>query len=156
MNPILAAGLLIGVFCGLWTFVMGFTGWYKDPALLNLFFLVIAIEVGLLYVGLRKTAAVNTFGQQVVAGSTMAVIAAAIIFAGSLAFTTVAFPDYFRELEAAGRQALKAQGLSDQEVSARLEQMASSSLAQATQGAVGTIVTGFFASVIIGAIHRTR
>ncbi len=29
MNPILSAGILIGVLCGLWTFLMGFTGWYK-------------------------------------------------------------------------------------------------------------------------------
>jgi hypothetical protein len=32
MNPILSAGLLIGVLCGVWMFVMGFTGWYRDPA----------------------------------------------------------------------------------------------------------------------------
>ena len=29
MNPILSAGILIGVLCGVWTFVMGFTGWSK-------------------------------------------------------------------------------------------------------------------------------
>jgi hypothetical protein len=33
MNPILSTGLLIGLLCGAWTFVMGFTGWYKDPVL---------------------------------------------------------------------------------------------------------------------------
>jgi hypothetical protein len=44
MNPILNTGLLIGVLCAVWMFVCGVTGWYKDPALNLLFFLVIPIE----------------------------------------------------------------------------------------------------------------
>ena len=56
MNPIPAAGLLIGVLCGMWTFVMGFTGWYKDPSKAAAFFVVIVIEVAGLIWGLRQTA----------------------------------------------------------------------------------------------------
>ena len=36
MTPTLTAGLLLGVLCGIWTFVMGFTGWYKDPVVRRL------------------------------------------------------------------------------------------------------------------------
>jgi hypothetical protein len=56
MNPILSAGLLIGILCGAWTFVMGFTGWYKDPALAKILFIgvAIAIEVAGLIWGLRR------------------------------------------------------------------------------------------------------
>jgi hypothetical protein len=56
MNPIVSAGVLIGVLCGVWTFVMGFTGWYRDPAMTSLFFVVILIELAGLYWGLRQTA----------------------------------------------------------------------------------------------------
>ena len=52
----LSAGLLLGVLCGMWTFVMGFTGWYKDPGKTAAFFVVIAIEVAVLIWGLRQTA----------------------------------------------------------------------------------------------------
>ncbi len=70
MPAILSAGLLIGVLCGAWTFVMGFTGWYKDPTMLNLFFVVILIEIGGLIWGLRKTALEGrTYGGQIVAGT---------------------------------------------------------------------------------------
>ena len=57
MPPIPAAGLLIGVLCSLWMFMMGFTGWYRDPAKLNLFFIVFLILIGGLVWGLRRTAA---------------------------------------------------------------------------------------------------
>ena len=30
MNIPTRAGVLLGVLCVIWTFVMGFTGWYKD------------------------------------------------------------------------------------------------------------------------------
>ena len=77
MNPILNAGLIIGVLCGLWTFVMGFTGWYKDPTMSHAFLpAVILIEIGGLIWGLRQTAAQGrNYAGQVVAGTLMSVIA---------------------------------------------------------------------------------
>ena len=56
MDPILKTGVAIGVGCAIWMFVFGFTGWYKDPALANLFFFVIVIEIVGLIWGLRQTA----------------------------------------------------------------------------------------------------
>src|SRR5688572_2710834 len=96
LNPILAAGLLIGVLCGVWTFVMGFTGWYKDPAMASAFFAVVLIEIGGLIWGLKKTAAQGrTYSGQVVAGTLMSIVAGVVIVGSSLLFTTVFFPDYF-------------------------------------------------------------
>ena len=89
MNAIAAGGVLIGVLCAAWTFVMGVTGWYKDPAASNLFFFVIAIEVAGLLWTLRRTASQGrTYSGQVVAGTLTSMIAAVIIFGASLAFTT--------------------------------------------------------------------
>ena len=102
MNPVLNTGVLIGVLCGLWTFVMGWTGWYKDPARVNIFFLVILIEVAGLIWGLRRTAREGRgYGAQIVAGTMMAIIAGVVIIGASLLFTTVFFPDYFQELASA-------------------------------------------------------
>lgn len=159
MNPILSAGLLIGVLCGIWTFVMGFTGWYKDPTLLNAFYLVILFEIGGLIWGLRRTAAEGrTYGGQVVAGTLMAVVAGVIIIVSSLLFTTVAFPDYFRELETANRQMLQAQGKSAAEIDAVVEAtaVAATPMGQAMAGFVGTLVTGILASAIIAIWVRSK
>jgi hypothetical protein len=141
MTPILSAGLLIGVLCAVWTFVMGFTGWYKDPARLNAFFLVIAIEIGGLIWGLSRTAAQGRgYGAQVVAGAMMSVIAGVVVVCSSLLFTLVAFPDYFREIEAAQRQVLQAQGRTPAEMA----------------GFIGTLLTGIVASAIIAIVLRSR
>ena len=159
MHPILSAGLLIGVLCGIWTFVMGFTGWYKDPAMVSVFFVVILIEIGGLFWGLRQTAAEGrTYGGQVVAGTLMAVVAGVVIIASSLLFTMVAFPDYFAELEAMQRQMLAAQGRSAAEIEAEVAagKVAATPMANAMAGFIGTLVTGIIASAVIAIWVRAR
>lgn len=159
MNPILAAGLLIGVLCGVWTFVMGFTGWYKDPVMLNAFFLVIVIEVAGLLWGLRKTAAQGrTYSGQVVAGTLMSIVAGVVIICSSLLFTMVAYPDYFSELNAAQRQMMQQAGKTDAEITAAIQGAAGmqTPMANALAGFFGTFVTGVVASAIMAIWIRAK
>jgi hypothetical protein len=152
MHPILSTGILIGVLCAIWTFVMGFTGWYKDPSMAHLFFLVIPIEIAGLYWGLKRTAAEErTYRAQVVAGTLMSVVAGVVIIASSLVFTTVAFPEYFEELEAAQRQILQSQGKSTAEIEQTVRDNAqyATPMNQALTGFIGTLVTGILASAVI-------
>ena len=159
MNPILSAGLLIGVLCSVWTFVMGFTGWYKDPALANVFFVVILIEIGGLIWGLRRTAAQGrAYGGQILAGTMMAVVAGVIIIASSLVFTTIVFPNYFNEVERTYRATLQQQGKSEADIEAAVRASAASGtpMAQAMGGFIGTLVTGIVASAVIAIFVRRR
>ena len=159
MNPILAAGLLIGILCGLWTFVMGFTGWYKDPVMLNAFFAVIVIEIAGLIWGLRQTAAQGrTYSGQVVAGTLMSIVAGAIIICASLLFTTVAFPDYFNELNVMQREIMLRGGKSEQDVAAAVAaaRPMQTPIANAFAGFMGTVFTGIVASAVIGFWIRAR
>ena len=140
MNPILSAGLLIGLLCGAWTFVMGFTGWYKDPAFGNGLFIGVAmiIEIVGLRWGLRKTAALGRgYGGQILAGTMMAVVAGVIIVAASLLATTVVFPNYYADVNPA-------------------TEASATPMAQAMSGFMGTLVTGIVASAIIGIFVRHR
>ena len=159
MNPIVSAGLLIGVLCGIWTFVMGVTGWYKDPTMLNMFFVVIVIEIAGLIWGLRKTAAQGrTYSGQVVAGTMMSIVAGLVIIGSSLLFTTVAFPNYFEEVNAASREMMLKAGQTDAEIEAAMQSAAGmqTPLKQALSGFIGTFVTGVIASAIIGVWIRAR
>jgi hypothetical protein len=152
MSPVLSAGLLIGVLCGVWTFVMGFTGWYRDPVMLSMFFVVILIELGGLYWGLKQTAAQGRgYGQQLVAGIAMSVIAGLVIIGSSLLFTTVAFPNYFQELEAMQRQQLAAGGSTPAEIEAAVQAQAvmATPMMNALAGFIGTVITGIIGSAII-------
>jgi hypothetical protein len=159
MHPIPAAGLLIGVLCGVWTFVMGFTGWYRDPALATMFFMVIAIEIGGLTWGLRRTAAQGRgYWSQIVAGAMMSIVAGVIIIGSSLLFTTVAFPDYFREVEQIRRTMLEQQGKNPAEIEAAIQEFRSGAtpMGYAMQGFIGTLITGILASALIAIRLRAR
>jgi len=70
---------------------MGFTGWYKDPVMLNLFFLVIPLEIGIVIWALRKTAPshVGRAGRE---RPVLSAVASVIIFAGSLSSRRWRFP----------------------------------------------------------------
>lgn len=159
MNPILAAGLLIGVFVGLWTFVMGFTGWYKDPAMMNAFWVVVLIElIGLVW-GLRQTARQGRgYASQVVAGAYMSIVAGIIVIASSLLFTTAFFPEYFAEIERMGVDVMRQQGKSPAEIDAALEssRAMATPMTQAMAGFTGTLITGIVASAAIALIVRAR
>jgi hypothetical protein len=159
MHPIPAAGLLIGLLCAAWTFVMGFTGWYKDPAMAGAFFLVVLIEVFGLIWGLRRTAAEGrTYSGQVVAGTLMSIIAGVIIVISSLLFTNVVFPEYFEELEAGYHAMLAGQGKSEAEIAAEVQawSAAQTPMNQAMNGFIGTFVTGVVVSAVAALWIRAR
>lgn len=151
MSPTLKTGLAIGIATFLWTLVMGVTGWYKDPAMVPVFFLVIVFEVLLLYWGLRQTAAANGYGAQVMAGTLMAVVAAPVIFAGSMLFTSVLFPGYFADLRAMQVEILKGQGVAEAEITRQVEEAMrmQTPVVNAAVGAVASVITGAIASALI-------
>ncbi len=158
MSTTVRAGVLLGALVTVWTFVMGFTGWYKDPVMLNLFFLVILVQIGVLVWTLRATAAGATWGQQVMNGLVVSLVGGVIIIGGSLLFTTVAFPDYFAELQAAQAQMLKTQGLSEADIQAQVAASAAmqTPVMNALSGFVGTVVTGLVVSAVAGIFLRKR
>jgi hypothetical protein len=151
MSPTVKTGLAIGIVTFLWTLVMGVTGWYKDPAMVPAFFLVVVFEVLLLYWGLKQTCGTNGYGAQLMAGTRMSVLAAVIIAAGSYLFTTVLFPNYFADLREMQTQMLQAQGVAQEEITRQVEQamQVQTPAINALSGAVGTIVTGIIASALI-------
>lgn len=153
------AGLWLGVLVVVWTFVMGVTGWYKDPVLGNLFFLVILLEVGLLVWMLRQTAAQGaTYGRQITNGLVFALVASVLIFAGSYVFTTVAYPTYFADICAMQEQSLKAQGVPDAEIAAQMKAAAplQTPVMNALSGVIGTVVTALAGAAAAGFFVRKR
>lgn len=159
MGAILKWGIVLGLLVEIWTFVMGFTGWYKHPSLLYLFFLVIVIQIGVLVLALRETAAQGRrYWGQVSAGTLISAVAGAIIVAGSLLFTTVVFPDYFRELAEVQEQMLRQAGRSEEQIRAAMDAYATANtpMSQALGGFIGTFLTGLVASLVIAGFVRAK
>ena len=158
MNVSIRAGILLGVLCAAWTFVMGFTGWYKDPVMVNVFFLVVPLEIGIVIWALRQTAATATWGGQIVNGLVLSVVASVIIFAGSLLFTTVVFPGYFNDIRATQTEMLKSSGMAEAQIQTTLAASAAmqTPLMNAVSGVIGTVVTGVVVAAIAGAFWRRK
>ena len=159
MNLIVKVGFVLGLLVSLWTFTMGFTGWYKNPKLVSLFFVVIPIQIGVLVWGLKKAAkGARTYLGIVAGGTVMSVIGGIIIFLGSLLFTMVVFPNYFEEIRTTGAEIMRAQGLSETEIAASTQKGArfQNSFMQAFFGFLGTVVTGLLSSLVIAAFVRKK
>jgi hypothetical protein len=152
------SGILLGVLVTIWQFVMGLTGWYKDPALMNVFFLVIVFEIVVLLRMLWQTAPTAAYVGQLVNGLVFSLVAGAIIVCGSLIFTTVAYPDYFKEMQAMQAGILKAQGLSEADIQAQLAAAAATQtpLMNALSGVIGTVATGVVVSAVAGIWLRRK
>jgi hypothetical protein len=141
MGIAIRGGIVLGILVTIWQFVMGITGWYKDPVLLNVFFLVILFEVVVLLWALKRTAPDSSYGRQVANGLVLSLVAGAIIICSSLVFTTIAYPHYFEELRACQTEMMKAQGLSEADIKAQL------AAAAALQTPIGNALTGFAGTV---------
>ena len=159
MNTVVKAGIVLGVLVEIWTYLMGFTGWYKHPQLMNLFWVVIAIQIAVLMWALKRTAAEGRgYGGQIGAGTLVSLIAGVFVVGGSLVFTTIVFPHYFAELAAIQEQMLRSAGQTEADIRTAMELTAKTStpLMQACFGFLGTMVTGVIVSAIIGAFVKAK
>ena len=159
MKPTLKAGILLGVLVVVWIFINGATGWYKDPAMMGIFYFVIVIEVGVLFWGLRMTAKEGKgYGAQLGAGTLISVYGAIIIFFGSLLFTLVVFPHYSEDMRMVTEQALRARGMAEDQIKTQVEMAATmqTPFMNALLGAVMTVLTGFVASLILAAFLKKK
>jgi riboflavin transporter FmnP len=91
-------------------------------------------------------------------GLVLSLVASVIISAGSLLFTTVAFPNYFTELQSAQAEMLKAQGLSEADIKTQVAAAAAmqTPFINAISGVIGTVVTGVLVAAIAGAFLRKK
>jgi len=157
MAGFINAGLITGLGTVVWTFVMGFTGWYKNPALIPLFFLVAVLEVVMVVIALRQHASTNAWWDQVRGGITVGMVASPIIFVGSFVFTRFVFPNYFTDIAAVGEQMMRASGASDADIVAYLaSQTSQTSVSSALTGVIGTLVTAVVTAAIGGVFLRKK
>jgi Protein of unknown function (DUF4199) len=158
MSNVVKSGILLGVLVEVWTVVVILAHWHTDPVLAMLFFLVIPIQIAVVVMALRGEAANASYGRQVVNGTVLSAIGAVIIFAGSWLLTTVAFPNYFPELRAAGEAFLVKAGKTQDQVAAEMAKNAAmyDPFQNALTGAIATVATGLVVSLVAGAFLRRK
>ena len=156
---VVATGVAIGVAMGGWMALMGLTGLYRRPALLGLFWVVVLLEVGVLALGLRRSAraGLGLLGQ-LAAGTLMSLLGAVVVFGASLLVTQILVPTYFEELRALQGEILRRRGLDAAAIRSAVDEARGSQtpLRSAIAGALGTAVTGTVASAFLAAVLRRR
>ena len=91
-RTVVTAGVALGLFVAVWAFFMGLTGWYRDPALAAVFFLVIPVHLVVIILALRRTRHAGLgWARQTFAGTALSLVATPIVFAQSLLFSSI-FP----------------------------------------------------------------
>ena len=159
MSNVVKTGLILGVLVEVWTYIFGFAGWHLHPTLVNLFYVVVVIQLVVLYWGLKKEAASGkSYGALLGAGTTMSVVAAVLVFIGSMLFTTVFFPQYFAEVREMARQSMLAAGNAADQVEKTLEMAApmQTPFVNAVMGALMTILAGFIFSLFLAFLVRKK
>jgi len=159
MNTSVKFGIYTGLSVAVWTIIMGYTGWFKDPILLNLFWVVVIFQFVLLFIGMKKSSIeVNTNGesgksytQLIKDGLLITIIAGVLIFLSSIFFTTVLYPEYFSELHESYRQILTSLGKSEIEIEKLLEENS-----RTQTPFLQAFLTGLLGSAIFSAIFRKR
>ena len=159
MNTILKWGVILGLLVEVWSYLYVAAGWHRSPATFNLFWVVVLIQIVVLVMALRETAAQGRrFGGQVLAGTLVSIVGGLIILVASYVLMSMVFPDYASEVVAMQEEALRAAGRGEEEIQQIVEmaRRTSSPLRSAITGCVGTVITGFVFSLLIGAVVRAK
>jgi hypothetical protein len=159
MKPIVTAGIVLGIAVGIWMFINGALGLYRESGTAWLFPVVATvIEIGVIVWGLRQTAALGrTYGGQVLAGVLIALVGCVLIIVFSMIWSTV-FTDAAEIGAAMQADAWADAGMSEEEIEVALERMEvfQTPVMQALFGAIGTIVTGLVISLIAAIFIRHK
>jgi len=159
MKSAIQAGVVLGLLVLVWTLIHGFTGWYKDPGMSWTFWMVIPFQIILLVWMLKNTKKQGFgYGQQVMAGLVMSLVAGAIIFAGSWLITTTVFPTYYADMRAMTEKVLVAKGLTPEQIAAAMEKQKGmmTPMGSSVAAFIGTTVTGLLAALIAAGLIRNR
>jgi hypothetical protein len=158
MGTAIRYGILLGVLVEIWTAVIIVTGWYRDPSLQLLFFLVIPLEIVLVVLALRATASDADYGRQVTNGAVLSAVAGVIIVFGSILVTTVVFPHYYADLKAIAIDAMTRGGRSPEEIDAQMKASAAmyDPWSNGISGFVGTVATGILTALVAGIFLRRK
>ena len=160
MKTIIRGGILLGILVTIWTFIFGMTGMHKSLAGAMLFpIIATVVELAVLVWALKRTAAEGRgwFGQ-VSAGTLLAFVGGCLILATSYLYVTQVHPTYLAEVRDAGIAAMRSAGLDEAMITQQMaaQEKYSTPMAQAVFGFLGTVITGFVLSAILGIFIRSK
>ena len=146
-------GLILGIVVSVINLALPALGLHTNMGMSAVFLvIVIVINIAVVILALRETAASANYGGQVMNGLVLGAVGGVIVFVGSWVTTSVVFPNYMAEVMEATRETLASFGIPAEDIDAQLA--TGSSVDSAFQGALGTLVTSVVVAAITGIFKR--
>lgn len=130
-----------------------------NPIVGGLVFLVLAIvlNLGVVFMALRETAAENAYGKQLVNGVAIGAVAGLLIFGFSFVNLSYISPDYLDRMPEVMGESMASMGASETQVAAAVEEMENTTpLQQSIGGLIGTFFTSLIGAALIGIVVRKK
>lgn len=151
MNLVIRGALVLAAVVSIWTILLLAADVHQKPELFRWSIpLMAAINVIVVYVTLRKTAATQVYRQQLASGALLGAIAGVLIAMTSWLTATVLFPAAIAESSAAMLEYAQKQDLTAAQMSNLKRNLAARTpFRDATQAAWGTLFTSIIAAAVV-------
>jgi len=159
MSMAIKSGVILAVAVTIVSALFLATGLHQNPIVFGLgsLLLYIAINIAVVFWSLGRTAADNSYGQQLLHALVIGVVGGVLVLLGSWLLLGVVFPDSLMEIREATLGFMQSSGASQAQIDAqtqRLEQMTVTS--QAVQGAIGTLLTSLVVGALVSIFKRKK
>lgn len=159
MHVTVKASLILAALVAVFSILVYVTGLHENFMVGQLVFLAVAIavNVAVVYWALHQTAAVNTYGGQVLNAAVIGVFGGVLVLLVSWLLLSFAFPNVLAETRQAAIEYMQAAGVPEAEYNRQLEMLERATpMSQSIPGGVGTFFTGLVAGAVFAIFKRKK
>jgi hypothetical protein len=159
MSVVIKWSVILTVLVAIVSVIINVAGLHKSPVAGGLGFIVLAllINLGVIALALKETAARNAYGAQLMNGVLIGLVAGVLILLTSWLLTTVIFPDTLEEMKEGYIAFFESAGLPADQVATQIEALEQQTpFRQALNGLIGTFFTSAIGAAIIGIFLRRK
>jgi hypothetical protein len=159
MSAVIKWSVILGVAVTIFSAIWIAAGMHTSPIVGSLGSIAIAILINLVvvFLCLRETAAENRYGKQLLNGALLGLFGGILIFLGSWLLVAVVFPHSLDEIREAYTTWLQSSGLPQAQVDQQIQKLQGTTAArQAVGGLIGTFITSVIAAAIIAIFQRQK
>ena len=159
MNVVIKWSVILAALVAVLSVVIALTGLHQNPMVGGMVSIVIAIAINVVvvFLALKQTAAENAYGKQLLNGVLIGAVAGVLILLTSWFLLGVVFPDYLTQMAAGYEEWFEAAGMTEEQIDTQMQRMDNATaFGQSIAGLIGTFFTSIFAAAIIAIFKRKK
>ena len=159
MNVVIKWSVILAALVAVLSVVIALTGLHQNPMVGGMVSIVIAIAINVVvvFLALKQTAAENFYGKQLLNGVLIGAVAGVLILLTSWLLLAVVFPDYLAQMAAGYEEWFEAAGMTEDQIDTQMQKLDNATaLGQSIAGLIGTFFTSIIAAAIIAIFKRKK